>query len=51
MTTEIGSDAATAAVDEDLVTPARPERGYQKLYYDTVLQADQGCDFDFLQGK
>ena len=28
-----------------------PARGYQKLYYDTVLQADDGCDFDFLQGK
>ena len=26
-------------------------RGYQKLYYDTVLQADEGCDFDFLQYK
>ena len=24
-------------------------RGYQKLYYDTVLQADGGCDFDFLR--
>jgi dihydroxy-acid dehydratase len=23
-------------------------RGYAKLYEDTVLQADQGCDFDFL---
>jgi len=29
----------------------RPARGYQKLYYDTVLQADEGCDFDFLKGK
>lgn len=26
-----------------------PDRGYQKLYMDTVLQADQGCDFDFLK--
>jgi dihydroxy-acid dehydratase len=24
-------------------------RGYKKLYYDTVLQADGGCDFDFLR--
>ena len=24
-------------------------RGYQKLYYDSVLQADGGCDFDFLR--
>ncbi|MBT7666361.1 MAG: dihydroxy-acid dehydratase [Rhodospirillaceae bacterium] len=28
-----------------------PARGYQKLYLDTVLQADQGCDFDFLKAK
>lgn len=27
----------------------KPPRGYQKLYMDTVLQADQGCDFDFLK--
>ena len=25
-----------------------PHRGYAKLFEDTVLQADQGCDFDFL---
>jgi len=33
--------------------PARPplaERGYAKLYQDHVLQADGGCDFDFLRG-
>ena len=32
--------------------PARlpnPPRGYQKLYMDSVLQADRGCDFDFLR--
>ena len=28
----------------------RPARGYQRLYHDHVLPADQGCDFDFLQG-
>ncbi len=27
----------------------RPGRGYSKLYADTVLQADEGCDFDFLK--
>src|SRR5262250_601812 len=26
-----------------------PERGYRKLYMDHVLQADLGCDFDFLR--
>jgi len=25
-----------------------PTRGYARLFEDTVLQADQGCDFDFL---
>ncbi|MFG1397027.1 dihydroxy-acid dehydratase [Roseixanthobacter pseudopolyaromaticivorans] len=31
--------------------PARlaPQRGYARLYYREVLQADQGCDFDFLR--
>lgn len=24
------------------------KRGYQKLYYNSVLQANKGCDFDFL---
>ena len=27
------------------------ERGYWKLYFDHVLQADQGADLDFLAGK
>jgi dihydroxy-acid dehydratase len=31
-------------------TPAAaPDRGYRKLYMDHVLQADGGCDFDFLR--
>jgi dihydroxy-acid dehydratase len=30
--------------------PSGPERGYAKLYHEHVLQADQGCDFDFLTG-
>jgi dihydroxy-acid dehydratase len=28
----------------------RWDRGYYKLYYDHVLQADRGCDLDFLVG-
>ena len=34
------------------VLPARPalaERGYARLYQDHVMQADAGCDFDFLR--
>ena len=30
------------------VPAARPPRGYARLYHQHVLQADQGCDFDFL---
>ena len=30
--------------------PVRPARGYARLYHQHVLQADQGCDFDFLRG-
>jgi dihydroxy-acid dehydratase len=29
--------------------PSIPARGYQRLYHDHVLPADQGCDFDFLK--
>jgi len=29
--------------------PEPPARGYRRLYYDHVLQADQGADFDFLR--
>jgi dihydroxy-acid dehydratase len=28
---------------------AIPARGYAKLYMDHVLQAEHGCDFDFLR--
>jgi dihydroxy-acid dehydratase len=30
--------------------PAKPARGYAKLYVEHVTQADKGCDFDFLAG-
>ena len=34
-------------------TPRPPhyERGYGRLFLDHVLQANEGCDFDFLRGK
>jgi dihydroxy-acid dehydratase len=32
-------------------TTADDERGYRKLFFDTVQQADRGCDFDFLAAK
>jgi L-arabonate dehydrase len=32
--------------------PARKdERGYRRLFEDRVLQANEGCDFDFLRGR
>ncbi len=31
--------------------PQNSERGYARLYVETVLQADKGCDLDFLVGK
>jgi dihydroxy-acid dehydratase len=30
---------------------AKDERGYRQLYEEHVLQADKGCDFDFLRGR
>jgi len=30
--------------------PPRFERGYGALYQQHITQADQGCDFDFLEG-
>ena len=29
--------------------PALPPRGYRRLYAERVLQAEEGCDFDFLR--
>ena len=31
------------------ISPPTAERGYHKLFLDTVTQADQGVDFDFLR--
>ncbi|RYE11133.1 MAG: dihydroxy-acid dehydratase [Hyphomicrobiales bacterium] len=41
-------DATLKARLTDHSPPAMPARGYAALYRRTVLQADQGCDFDFL---
>lgn len=32
-------------------SPANETRGYTGLYREKVLQANEGCDFDFLRGK
>lgn len=31
--------------------PKTPKRGYARLYHKSVLQAPEGCDFDFLSGR
>jgi dihydroxy-acid dehydratase len=31
--------------------PRFPARGYQRLYAEHVMQAEEGCDFDFLRGE
>ena len=47
------SDDALAARMRDLAPPtqAAPTRGYAALFQREVLQADEGCDFDFLRRK
>jgi dihydroxy-acid dehydratase len=45
-------DAELAARRAAWQPPARPdERGYRKLHADHVLQANEGCDLDFLRGR
>jgi dihydroxy-acid dehydratase len=35
---------------ENFKMPPLPIRGYARLYNEHILQADGGCDFDFLRG-
>ncbi|WP_157252164.1 IlvD/Edd family dehydratase [Nonomuraea typhae] len=44
-------DAELAARPPVTAGFARPIRGWEKLYVDHVLQADRGCDLDFLTGS
>ncbi|HEV7439310.1 MAG TPA: IlvD/Edd family dehydratase [Methylobacterium sp.] len=37
------------AAQGPMLRPDWAERGYARLFHDTVLQADEGCDFDFLR--
>jgi dihydroxy-acid dehydratase len=34
-----------------VATPEWAARGYAHLFNETILQADEGCDFDFMRGK
>jgi L-arabonate dehydrase len=42
---ELAERLATIALE-----PAPADGGYRRLYVDHVLQADEGCDLDFLVG-
>ncbi len=44
------SDAELEARKAAWTAPSGPDRGYAQLYHEHVLQADAGCDFDFLVG-
>jgi dihydroxy-acid dehydratase len=45
-------DAELAARRAAWEPPERPDaRGYRKLHVDHVLQANEGCDLDFLRGR
>jgi Dehydratase family len=44
-------DAEIARRLSEAVPPPKPKRGYKALYRNSVLQAPEGCDFDFLTGE
>jgi dihydroxy-acid dehydratase len=45
----IPDEELTKRMQENPITSPTAERGYKKLFLDTVTQADQGVDFDFLR--
>jgi L-arabonate dehydrase len=44
-------DVTLEARREKWIAPAKPDRGWVKLYVEHVLQASEGADFDFLVGS
>jgi len=47
---EISDEEMKARLAARAAQQEPPKSGYQQLYIDHVLQADEGCDFDFLVG-
>jgi L-arabonate dehydrase len=45
------SDEELGRRKAEWIPPEAPPRGWYRLFFDHVLQADQGVDFDFLVGK
>jgi L-arabonate dehydrase len=52
-TLDVVLDDAELARRRDVWTPPpqKDARGYRRLYEDSVLQANEGCDLDFLRGR
>jgi L-arabonate dehydrase len=48
---EVSADEIASRLAQKVHRSQGMGSGYQQLYIDHVLQADQGCDFDFLVGK
>lgn len=46
----VGDDELARRRDDVRLFGERPSRGFDQLHWDHVLQAPQGCDFDFLVG-
>jgi dihydroxy-acid dehydratase len=42
------AELAKRRAEASKVPQPKAERGYDRLFRETVLQAPQGCDFDFL---
>ena len=49
--TALATGVDEARAQEAPVTSPTAERGYRKLFLDSVTQADEGVDLDFLVGK
>jgi L-arabonate dehydrase len=48
---DITDEEMASRMENRAAAPAMPfKNGYQQLYIERVLQADEGCDFDFLVG-
>ncbi len=45
------TDAELAARRAEWIAPEVPQEGYLRLFSGSVMQADKGCDFDFLVGR
>src|SRR5450830_1442228 len=48
---EVAPDVIAARLAQRASKAPKAGSGYQQLYLDHVLQADEGCDFDFLVGQ